>query len=85
MTRRAEWLRLLPEYDVRAYEVVDRSVELRASMALVVQRVEMRAVVEARTVSGTFVLVDLWTNDEGPWQVWRRHSTRLRARRAPSR
>ena len=81
--RRAEWLQLLPEYDVRAYEIVDRSVEVRASMAVVVQRVEMRAVVAGTDRSGTFVLVDLWTNDEGPWQVWRRHSTPLRAGALP--
>jgi hypothetical protein len=76
---RAEWLRLLPEYDVPAYEIQHRSVETRASVAVVVQRVDMTGIVAGVDRSGPFVLVDLWVDDGGAWRVWRRHSTPLSA------
>jgi len=80
---RAEWLRLLPDYDVRAYEIQHRSVETRDGVAAVVQRVEMTAVVAGADRSGIFVLVDLWIDDAGTWRVWRRHSTPLSAGALP--
>ena len=66
---RAEWLGLLPDYDVRAYEIQHRSVEIRGDVAAVVQRVEMTAVVAGVDRSGVFVLVDLWVEDAGTWRV----------------
>ena len=80
---RDEWLRLLPDYDVRAYEIQHRSVETRADVAAVVQRVDMTAVVNGADRSGVFVLVDLWIDDAGTWRVWRRHSTPLSAGSMP--
>lgn len=80
---REEWLRLLPDYDVRGYEIHHRSVEVRGQVASVVQRVEMSAVVAGADRSGVFVLVDLWTRDRGGWLVWRRHSTPLSAGTIP--
>ena len=80
---REEWLRLLPDYDVRAYEIHHRSVEVRTDVAAVVQRVEMTADVGGIDRSGIFVLVDLWIDDAGAWRVWRRHSTPLTAGSMP--
>jgi hypothetical protein len=81
--RRDEWLVLLPEYDVRDYEIRHRSVEVRDGLAVVVQVVEMTAVVSGVDRSGSFALVDLWTDDAGHWRVWRRHSTPLSAGSMP--
>jgi hypothetical protein len=80
---RGEWLRMLPDYDVRAYEIQHRSVELRADVAVVAQRVEMTAVVGGADRNGIFILVDIWIDDEGAWRVWRRHSTPLSAGSMP--
>jgi hypothetical protein len=80
---RAEWLRLLPEYDVREYEIEHRDVEIRYGVAVVVQRVNMTAVVNGVDRSGVFVLVDLWIDVAGAWRVWRRNSTPLSAGTMP--
>lgn len=80
---REAWLRLLPDYVVSEYVVHDRRVEIRGGVASVVQRVEMEAVVAGADRSGTFVLVDLWVEQDGTWRVWRRHSTPLSAGSIP--
>ena len=80
---REEWLRLLPDYDVRGYEIHHRSVEVRDGVASVVQRVEMDALVAGVDRSGLFVLVDIWVDAGGAWRVWRRHSTPLSAGAMP--
>lgn len=80
---REEWLRLLPDYHVHAYEIQHRAVDVRGGVASVVQRVDMQADVAGVDRSGVFVLVDLWTNAEGAWRVWRRHSTPLSAGSMP--
>jgi len=80
---RAEWLRMLPDYDVQAYEIQHREVSVRGGVGVVVQRVAMKAVVAGADRSGTFVLVDLWGEDDGVWRVWRRHSTPLSAGELP--
>lgn len=80
---RAAWLGMLPDYDVRAYEIQHRSVELRPGLAVVTQRVDMTAVVNGADRSGLFVLVDLWIEEGGAWRVWRRFSTPLSAGSLP--
>ncbi len=80
---RAEWLLLLPDYDIRAYEIQHREVSVRAGVGVVVQRVTMTAVVAGADRSGIFVLVDLWSEDDGVWRVWRRYSTPLSAGSIP--
>ena len=80
---REEWLRLLPDYDVRSYDIRHREVSVRAGVGVVVQRVTMTAVVAGADRSGTFILVDLWSEEEGGWRVWRRHSTPLTAGAMP--
>ena len=80
---REEWLRLLGDYDVRSYDIRHREVSVRAGVGVVVQRVTMTAVVAGADRSGTFILVDLWSEEEGGWRVWRRHSTPLTAGAVP--
>ena len=80
---REEWLRLLPDYDMRSYDIQHREVSVRAGVGVVVQHVTMTAVVAGADRSGTFILVDLWSEEEGGWRVWRRHSTPLSAGAAP--
>jgi hypothetical protein len=80
---REEWLRVLPSYEVSAYEIHDRTVEIREDVAVVVQRIAMTAVVFGVDRSGVFILVDLWVRDAGTWRVWRRHSTPLSAGSLP--
>ena len=80
---RTAWLRLLPDYDVRAYEIQHREVDVRGGVGVVVQRVAMTAVVAGADRNGTFVLVDLWSGADGVWRVWRRHSTPLSAGSMP--
>ena len=81
--QRGEWLRLLPDYDIQAYAIQHRDVSVRAGVGVVVQAVAMTAVVAGADRSGTFVLVDLWSEDDGAWRVWRRHSTPLSAGEMP--
>jgi len=80
---RTAWLRLLPDYDVRAYEIQHREIDVRGGVGVVVQRVAMTAVVAGADRSGTFILVDLWSEADGVWRVWRRHSTPLSAGSMP--
>ena len=80
---REEWLRVLPSYEVSAYEIQHRSVDVRGEVAVVVQRVDMTAVVFGVDRSGVFILVDVWIEDAGAWRVWRRHSTPLSAGSLP--
>ena len=80
---RDAWLRLLPDYHVREYTIQHRDIDVRNGMAVVVQRVDMTAVVAGADRSGVFILVDVWIDDDGAWRVWRRHSTPLSAGAMP--
>ena len=80
---REEWLRTLPSYEISAYEIHHRTVDVRGEVAVVVQRVDMTAVVFGADRSGVFILVDVWIDDAGAWRVWRRHSTPLSAGSLP--
>ena len=80
---REEWLRVLPSYEVSAYEIHHRTLDTRDGVAVVVQRVDMRGVVFGADRSGVFILVDVWIDVTGTWRVWRRHSTPLSAGSLP--
>ena len=80
---RDEWLRMLPDYDVRGYTVEERIVESSEDIATVFQRVDQTAVVQGVERSGIFILVDVWVREAAQWRVWRRHSTPLSAGPAP--
>jgi len=83
LVQREEWLRMLPDYDVRGYSVEERIVETSPDLCTVFQRVDQTAVVKGVERSGIFILVDVWVRESGDWQVWRRHSTPLSAGPAP--
>ena len=83
VVRRDEWLRMLPDYDVRGYTVEERLVEASPDIATVFQRVDQTAVVKGAERSGIFILVDVWVREAGDWRVWRRHSTPLSAGPVP--
>jgi ketosteroid isomerase-like protein len=76
---REDWLRMLPDYDVRGYVVEERIIEASTHTASVFQRVDQTAVVRGAERSGIFILVDVWLREAGTWRVWRRHSTPLSA------
>ncbi len=76
---RTRWLEVLPDYVVHSYCVEERVVDLDGDVAAVIHRAEMEATVLGEDRSGLFVISDLWRRTEGQWQVWRRHSTPLRA------
>ena len=83
IVRREEWLRMLPDYDVRGYAVEERIVEATRDLCTVFQRVDQTAVVKGVERSGIFILVDVWVRDADEWRVWRRHSAPLSAGSAP--
>jgi ketosteroid isomerase-like protein len=83
VVQREEWLRMLPDYDVRGYSVEERIVETSPDLCTVFQRVDQTAVVKGVERSGIFILVDVWVRENGDWRVWRRHSTPLSAGPAP--
>jgi ketosteroid isomerase-like protein len=80
---REEWLRMLPDYDVRGYAVEERIVEAARDLCTVFQRVDQTAVVKGVERSGIFILVDVWVREAEEWRVWRRHSTPLTAGEVP--
>jgi ketosteroid isomerase-like protein len=83
VVRRDEWLRMLPDYDVRGYSVEERIVQAGGDLCTVFQRVDQTAVVKGVERSGIFILVDVWVREATAWRVWRRHSTPLSAGPAP--
>jgi ketosteroid isomerase-like protein len=81
---RNDWLRMLPDYVVHGYAVLERTVDVTADMALVLQKVDQRATVMGGDRSSVFVLSDCWLRgSDGAWRVWRRHSTPLAAGAMP--
>ena len=76
---RIRWLELLADYVVHSYAVEERVIDVDGDVAAVLHRAEMEATVLGEDRSGLFVISDLWRRTEGHWQVWRRHSTPLRA------
>lgn len=70
---------MLDRYVVHDYAVQERVVDEDGEVAVVLQRVRMRAVVGEVDRSGVFVLSDVWRRHAGVWRVWRRHSTPLEA------
>jgi ketosteroid isomerase-like protein len=76
---RQQWLVVLDDYVVHDYEVQQVQLDVDADLALVLQRVRMRATVLGQDRSGIFVISDTWRRVDGRWRVWRRHSTPLSA------
>ena len=79
---RARWLEVLADYVVHTWETREQVVEVHDQVGTVLTLLEMEATVLGEDRSGLFVTTDTWLRDE-TWQVWRRHSTPLRAGRMP--
>jgi hypothetical protein len=80
---RERWLAVLPEYVVHDYAVREQIADVAGDLAVILQRVEMRATVLGVDRSGTFVISDTWRRGPDWWRVWRRHSTPLAALAMP--
>jgi ketosteroid isomerase-like protein len=76
---RDQWLTLLPDYVVDEWTIEDQVIDIDNDVAVVLQRVNMKATVVGQDRSGTFVISDLWRRTSAGWKVWRRHSTPLSA------
>ena len=76
---RARWLEVLADYVVHAYDVQEQVISIDGDCAVVLHRVVMHATVLGEDRSGPFVITDIWRRRDGPWRLWRRHSTPISA------
>jgi hypothetical protein len=83
---RAEWLALIPKYNVQTFEI--RGVQVRCLKEAARGRCELAAVssintqkadVGGRDRSGEFFIVDIWSYRHGKWMVSARYSGRTEA------
>jgi ketosteroid isomerase-like protein len=81
---REQWLAMLPDYVISAYEVQEEVVEVAGDVATVLHRDRMQASVMGADRSGIFVITDVWRRYDGVWKMWRRHSTPMTAGAMPS-
>lgn len=73
---RQEWVRLLVDYVVHAYDIHEQVVDVTGDTAVILTLASQEATVLGQDRSGRFVLSDTWLrDDDGRWRVWRRHST----------
>jgi len=73
---RQEWVRVLDDYVVHAYDIHAQTVDVTDDTAVVLTLASQEATVLGQDRSGRFVLSDTWLRDgNGRWKVWRRHST----------
>ncbi|WP_456847699.1 hypothetical protein, partial [Cellulomonas sp. P5_C6] len=64
---------------VTGWDTLESAWDVRDDVAVHLQKVDMVASVDGVDRSGIFVLTDTWLRTPDGWQVWRRHSTPLRA------
>ena len=83
---RADWLALIPKYNVQHFEI--RGVQVRClrvtpsgscELAAVSSINKQKAAVGGQDRSGEFFIVDIWANREGKWKVSARYSGRTEA------
>lgn len=72
---RDDWLGMLPGYVVHKWEVEEQVMDVSGDLAVVLQRIRMRATVNGADRSGLFAISDIWRRIDGEWRIWRRHST----------
>ena len=80
---RSAWIAMLPDYHVHEWVVEEQQLDEDGDVAVLLQRVRMRATVLGQDRSGTFVITDTWRLRAEGWRIWRRHSTPLTAGRMP--
>ncbi len=83
---RAFWLSLLPDYNVRSFEITDvqvRCLQTTSSgdceLAAVSSINKQEADVGGQDRSGAFFIVDIWARRSGTWMVTARYSGRTEA------
>lgn len=83
---RADWLALIPKYNVQTFEI--RGVQVRCLREAIPGRCELAAVSSINTQkadvggqdrSGEFFIVDIWSYRDGKWMVGARYSGRTEA------
>jgi ketosteroid isomerase-like protein len=74
---RAEWLAMLPDYVVSAWQTVSSEWDVQGDLAVHTHLITMEAVVMGGDRSGPFTMTDVWRRVIGRWRVWRRVSTPL--------
>ena len=83
---RADWLALIPKYNVQHFEI--RGVQVRCLRTALSGSCELAAVssinkqmadVGGQDRSGEFFIVDIWAHREGKWKVSARYSGRTEA------
>lgn len=84
--QRADWLALIPKYNVQTFEI--RSVQVRCLREAKPGKCELAAVSSINTQkadvggqdrSGEFFIVDIWSHRDGKWMVSARYSGRTEA------
>jgi ketosteroid isomerase-like protein len=72
---RAQWLALLPEYVVHAYEFHDVRLNAYGDVVVMRSRYSQRATVAGQDRSGSLWITDVWVNRDARWQVVARHTS----------
>lgn len=75
---RERWLKTLQNYLIEDYQVEDEVLDVNGDLALLLQRLRMKATVLGKDRSGIFIHTDVWRRAD-QWRIWRRHSTPLSA------
>lgn len=74
---RAQWLEMLPHYQISEHSITDRQVRLYGDVAVVTLLWTQTAQAPGnRDISGNFLLTDIWIFADGVWRVAERHSSR---------
>lgn len=74
---RAQWLEMLPHYNITAQAITDRQVSIYGDTAVVIVLWDQTATAPGnRDISGRFFLTDIWHNTPEGWRVIERHSSR---------
>jgi uncharacterized protein DUF4440 len=74
---RAQWLGVLPDYNITDCSVTDRQVSVYGNIAVVILLWSQKATVPGdRDISGHFFITDIWQKSPEGWLVIERHSSR---------
>lgn len=76
VTHRAQWLSVMPSYDIQEMTLDDIRVSLYGDIAVVTLLWTQRAFVQGGERSGTFFITDIWRKTDKGWLVTERHSSR---------
>jgi len=73
---REQWLENASgPYEIDEFAFEEIEVELYGGTAVLQSRYRQTARLDARDLTGTFLVTDVWVRREGRWQVVRRHAT----------